>query len=237
MISVVVPTLDAAATLADTLDCLIPAAVSGLVREVVIADGGSRDATQRIADGCGAETVAAGIERSSRLIAGAARARSPWLLFLNADCVLDPGWVREADQFIHRNEEGTRPPQAAVFPFVIDDQGIAPRLAEGIGRVSARLFGLPHAEQGLLISRKLYTDVGGYRPLPVLEDVDLAWRIGRHRLATLRTAAVSSPAQFRKTGYASHAARTYGCLLLYALNVPMGRIASLRGPAAQTAGG
>ena len=237
MISVVIPTLDAAATLADTLDCLIPAAVSGLVREVIIADGGSRDATVAIADGCGAETVTAGRERSSQLIAGAARARSPWLLFLNADCVLDPGWVREADQFIHRVEEGSRPQQGAVFPFVIDDTGAVPRMTEALAWASAVVFGLPHAEQGLLISRKLYADVGAYRPLPVLEDVDLAWRLGRNRLATLRSAAVNSPARFCDPGYVSHAARTYGCLMLYALNVPMGRIASLRGPSTEPARG
>lgn len=237
MISVVIPTLDAAATLADTLNCLIPAAVAGVVREVIVADGGSRDHTLRLADGCGAETVTAGPSRSSRLIAGAARARSPWLLFLNADSVLDPGWVREAEQFIARIETGARAEQAAVFRFAIDDTGAAPRLAERAAGFSAALWALPRAEQGLLISKTLYTQAGGYQPLPLLEDADLAWRIGRRRLATLRTSAVNHAGRFRSAGYLSSIARDHGCLLLYALNVPMGRIANLNGPASEAASG
>ena len=91
MISVVVATLNSAETLAEALAGLIPAAVQGLVREVIIADGGSTDATLQIADGTGADVVHSGPTRAQRMIEGAKRAKFPWLLFIDANAVLDPG--------------------------------------------------------------------------------------------------------------------------------------------------
>lgn len=237
MISVVIPTLNAAATLPATLESLIPAAVQGLVREVLIVDGGSSDATLTIADGYGAVTIAGGPLRASRLTVGAQQARFSWLLFLNPDCALDPGWDREADQHITKIEDGNRPSSAAVFRYAIDDVGIQPRAAEALARWSGAIFGLSHAEQGLLIPRALYTEVGGFKPFPLLEDVDLTRRVGRRRLTRLRTTAVTSSLKHRQQGYMNRAMRYYGCLGLYALNVPMSRIASLLGPPPKQAPG
>ena len=100
MISVVIPTLDAEAGLTATLSALVPATVQGLVREVVIADGGSEDGTSEIADIAGAEFVVSEKGRGTQLAAGADHARSDWLLFLHADTVLQSGWEREAATFM-----------------------------------------------------------------------------------------------------------------------------------------
>lgn len=230
MISVIIPTLNAATTLPATLESLIPAAVQGLVREVLIVDGGSTDATLKIADGYGAATISGGPLRADCLTLGAQKARFSWLLFINPDCALDPGWEREADHLIGKIEDGNRTPAAAVFRFALDDTGIEPRTTECLARWSAALMGLSHAEQGLLIPRTLYNDVGGFKSYPLLEDVDLSRRIGRRRLTTLRTTAVSNPHRYRQQGYIGRALRYYGSLGLYALHVPMERIASLLGP-------
>ncbi|MEQ1696381.1 MAG: glycosyltransferase [Hyphomicrobiaceae bacterium] len=229
MISVIVPTLNAATTLPATLESLIPAAVQGLVREVLVVDGGSTDATLKIADGYGAVTITGGPLRANRLTVGAQLARFPWLLFIDPDCALDPGWEREADHLIGRIEDGSRSPTAAVFRFALDDTGLEPRSAERLSRWSALLLGLSHAEQGLLIPRSLYTEVGGFKPYPMLENIDLSRRVGRHRLTTFRSTAVSSANRYRQQGYMSLALRYYGCLGLYALHVPMERIMSLLG--------
>lgn len=237
MISVVIPTLNSAGTLQATLESLIPAAVQGLVREVVIVDGGSSDATLKIADGYGAVTISGGPLRANRLAIGAQQARFPWLLFINPDCSLDPGWERESGQHISKIEDGTRPPSAAVFRYCLDDIGIEPRATEVLARWSAAMFGLSHAEQGLLIPHSLYTEVGGFKSYPMLEDVDLTRRVGRHRLTRLRTTVVTSALRHRQQGYINRAMRYYSCLGLYALNVPMSRIASLLGPPPKQAPG
>src|SRR5262245_19218454 len=119
MISVVIPTLNAEPSLAATLTSLVPGAVDGVVRQVIIVDGGSSDRTLRIAEDAGADVVRAERGRGAQLQAGAAAARFPWLLFLHADTVLDPGWEREASTFIERIDIGQRPPAAAAFRFAL----------------------------------------------------------------------------------------------------------------------
>src|SRR5262249_40898609 len=100
MISVVVPTLNAQATLAPTLAALVPAAVDGLIREVIVTDGGSMDRTVEIAEEAGATLIACSSGRGQQLRAGAERAQFPWLLFLHADTELTRGWEREVASFM-----------------------------------------------------------------------------------------------------------------------------------------
>ena len=113
MISVVIPTLNAEAGLAATLSALVRGSVQGLVREVIIADGGSRDATADIAEVAGARFLRGDKGRGSQLAAGAEQARSKWLLFLHGDTVLQPGWEAEARAFMARVDGGARPEAAA----------------------------------------------------------------------------------------------------------------------------
>ena len=180
MISVVIPTLDAEACLPDTLSALIPATVDGLVREVIVVDGGSHDRTRDIADAAGAEVIVseAGPRQPARRgrrarqaslaavparrhrarpRAGSARPRSSWSGSTPASCK----------------------PAAAAFRFALDDDGLAPRCLEGLVRLRCLALGLPYGDQGLLIPRRLYDEVGGYRELPLMEDVDLVRRLGR----------------------------------------------------------
>jgi len=88
-----------------------------------------------------------------------------------------------------------------------------------------RLFGLPYGDQGLLISRRLYDEVGGYRPLALMEDVDLVRRIGRHRLRRLDATALTSAERWRRDGWLRRSGRNLVCLALYALGVAPGHIA------------
>ncbi|MEO1200476.1 MAG: TIGR04283 family arsenosugar biosynthesis glycosyltransferase [Pseudomonadota bacterium] len=228
MLSVIVPTLNAEAGLPRTLAPLVPAAADGLVRQVVITDGGSTDATVMIADETGCDLVSAPRGRGTQLAAGARHARADWLLFLHADTTLDEGWIREASAFIEATEAKGRD-RAAVFRFRLDDYGFKPWLLERLVAFRCALFAMPYGDQGLLISRRLYDEIGGYRPVPLMEDVDLVRRIGRRRLAFLRTAAVTSPERYRREGYFRRMARNLGCLTLYFLRVPPRVIVRLYG--------
>lgn len=220
MISVVIPTLNAEQGLAATLTALVPAAVEGLVREVIVVDGGSTDRTLKIAETSGAEIVRAACGRGQQLAAGAERARFPWLLFLHADTVLDVGWEREASAFIERIDIGQREPAAAVFGFALDDLGILPRLVEAGVALRSSVLRLPYGDQGLLIPAGLYRKIGGYKPLPIMEDVDIVRRLGRSRTILLRSRAVTSATRYRREGYLARVLRNWSCLTLYYLRVP-----------------
>jgi rSAM/selenodomain-associated transferase 2 len=229
MISVVIPTLNAEASLARCLTALVPAAVDGVVREVIIADGGSTDATAAIADEAGATFIQAERGRGQQLAAGACAAKSGWLLFLHADTVLQPGWEEEALRHMRAAGPAERPGSAAVFRFRLDDRGFGAAWLQTMVALRCAIFALPYGDQGLLISRRLYDEIGGFQPLPLMEDVDIVRRLGRRRIVLLRSAAVTSARRYREEGYFRRSMRNLACLGLYFMRVPARYLTRLYG--------
>jgi GT2 family glycosyltransferase len=177
-----------------------------------------------IAAGTGARVISAPRGRGSQLTAGAATALGDWLLFLHGDTVLEPGWGAAARSFMAAPGGATR---AAAFRFALDDASPHARRLEAMVTWRCHVFGLPYGDQGLLISRALYERVGGYRPLPLMEDVDLIRRIGRRNIMLLDVAAVTSAARFRQGGYLRRPLRNLACLVLYLAGLPPPMIARL----------
>ncbi|HEY0524800.1 MAG TPA: TIGR04283 family arsenosugar biosynthesis glycosyltransferase [Stellaceae bacterium] len=219
-LSIVIPTLNAAAGLGATLAALAEARDA----EIVVADGGSRDGTSALAEAAGARVVAASRGRGLQLAAGAAAARGDWLLFLHADTVLPPGWADAVATFVNDPANARR---AGYFAFRLDDDDPRARRLERAVAWRCRRLALPYGDQGLLIGRTLYDAVGGFRPLPLMEDVDLVRRLGPERLAALPVAAVTSAARYRRDGYWRRPLRNLTCLSLYFLGLSPERIARL----------
>lgn len=195
MISVIVPTKNSETELVHALSSLVTAAAEGVIREVIVVDGGSSDGTERVADAAGCQWVSCkSMSRSERLAYGAGLSRrGDWLLFLRPETLLESGWHHEAQAFIERAgraPNGSR--TAASFRLRYEAFGLSARISESIAALRSQLLGMPYGNQGLLISRQFYQKLGGHRPLPELEDLDIAKRIGRSRIVFLRAAAVTS---------------------------------------------
>lgn len=218
MLSVVIPTWQAAALIPVTLEAVTRA---GLAGEVVVADGGSTDGTRALAVGAGARVIEAPRGRGPQLAAGAAAAKGDWLLFLHADTIPGTGWAAAVAAFMDDPANGRR---AAVFRFALDDAGAAARRLERLVAWRTRVLGLPYGDQGLLVHRAFYDGLGGFRPIPLMEDVDLVRRIGRRRLVELDAAAVTSAARYRRGGYVRRPLRNLFCLGLFFLGVDPRRI-------------
>ncbi len=229
MLAVVIPTLDDEEALALTLAALVPAAADGTVREVIVVDGGSADATHRIADMTGCTFLQHAGPISVRLDAGAAAAtRGDWLLFLMPGVVLDPRWEVEVSAFVERmTRSGQAASVAAVFRHALDDVSAGARTREFATALGSWITGLPTRAQGFLISRGHYRRLGGYRPLEALEEVDLALRVGRGRLVRLRSRAsvAADPSGVHVVG-AFRRSLSRG---LAALRVPVGLLTRLHG--------
>ncbi|MDB5374965.1 MAG: glycosyl transferase, group 2 family protein [Belnapia sp.] len=181
---------------------------------VVVADGGSTDGTQALAVTAGARLVLSPRGRGAQLAAGAAAAGTGWLLFLHADTRLAAGWPQVVQAAM------ADPGRAGYFAFALDDPSPEARRLERRVAWRCRVLGLPYGDQGLLIARALYDRVGGYRPLALMEDVDLVRRLGRRRLAALPLPATTSAARWRQDGWRRRSARNLFCLFLWFLGVP-----------------
>ena len=174
MLSVIIPTRDSERALVHTLAALVPGATAGVVREVLLADGGSRDETEQVADIAGCVFLTSGQSLGARLKAASDKARGDWLMFLAPGVVPGPTWIEDTAAFGH---SGAGP--AAVFS--------AP--PAGLGGWMRGLFApLPGSEQGLIIRKALYADLGGHRDGVADPERELLRRIGRTRLTVLRTA-------------------------------------------------
>ena len=222
-ISAVIPTLDAGNELPALLAALRGAAPIG---EVIVADGGSADATIAIAEGAGARVIVAPRGRGSQLAAGAAAAGGEWLLFMHADCRPATGWEAAIGAFAAAPGATGR---AGYFGFALDDPSPAARRLERIVAWRCRALALPYGDQCLLIARTLYDAVGGFAAIPLMEDVDLALRLGRRRLAPLAVPVYSSARRYREEGYFARPLRNLLCLSLYFAGLPPRRIARLYG--------
>jgi rSAM/selenodomain-associated transferase 2 len=210
-VAVIIPTLNAAAILPATL-----ATVSGRVAEVLVVDGGSTDRTVAILAAFSARIVTAPRGRGPQLAAVAAAVEADWLLFLHADTRLLDGWEQAVRAHIETaGSEGV----AGYFRFRLDDDAEAARRLERIVAWRCRRLGLPYGDQGLLIHRRLYEQAGGFKPIPLMEDVDLVRRIGRRRLALLDGTALTSASRYRRDGYWRRPARNLFLLSLYFLGV------------------
>lgn len=210
-LSVVIPTLNASRTLPETL-----AAVAG-VEDIVIVDGGSTDGSADLARRLGAQVIVAPRGRGAQLQAGADAARGDWLLFLHADTRLGEGWRETVACFCGKAKNRAK---AAVFRFALEDVSPQARRLERMVAWRVRWLGLPYGDQGLLIHCAFFRAIGGFKPMPLMEDVDIIRRIGRSRLESLPVAALTSATRWRRDGWLLRSVRNLGCLSLYFAGVP-----------------
>jgi glycosyltransferase involved in cell wall biosynthesis len=189
LITVIIGTDNSEQVLTPTLAALVPGAATGRVREVIIADAGSTDGTAEVADIAGCDFFAERGPLAGRLRTAAARARSPWLMFLRAGVVLDPSWLEECARFMQQMElRGLIQSRAAVFRRSSEfDAGRS--LARELADVLRNAFARPRPQQGLLLSRRLYDSLGGHRDNAGDPEQALLAQIGRRRTVLLRSGA------------------------------------------------
>lgn len=190
MISVIIPTSNSERELVPVLSALVPGVTAGILREVVLVDAGSTDGTAAIADAAGCALVQGGPDMGARMREGVSAVRTPWLLFLQPDSLLEEGWSRDVGQFLETAERrGAADRVAATFRLSVDGYGLRPRIREIAGALQLAVLGRARAGQGLLISRRHYERLKGHAPGAGSEQ-HLATRLRRHRLHVLRARVV-----------------------------------------------
>lgn len=223
ILSIVIPTLNAAKTLPSCLAALRLAERAGPPHEIIIVDGGSGDDTRALARRAGAQVIEANRGRGTQLRAGGQAVNGEWLLFLHADTILAGGWPGAISRFISDPASRYR---AAYCRLGFDDDRPAHRLIAAAANLRSRLFGLPYGDQMLLIHRDYYRTIGEYPALPLMEDVALVRRIGRRNLQQLPdVTALTSAERYRRNGTLRRVVHNWICLGAYFLDVSPERIA------------
>ncbi|WP_343115990.1 TIGR04283 family arsenosugar biosynthesis glycosyltransferase [Ostreiculturibacter nitratireducens] len=218
-LSIIIPTLDAEADLPRCLSALGEGLTEGLIRELVISDGGSSDGTAAIADAAGALLVMGPRGRGGQLARGAAVSSGEWLLFLHADTELRPGWATAV-----LSHMANTPNRAGWFRLRFRATGMAPRIVAGWANLRARVFGLPYGDQGLLVPVALYHEAGGFPDIPLMEDVALARRL-RGRLSPLDAVAVTGAERYLAEGWFRRGGRNLLTLVRYLMGADPERLA------------
>jgi rSAM/selenodomain-associated transferase 2 len=222
-LAAVVPTLDEEASLARALRCA--GEVSDLI---VVADGGSSDATIAIARAGGAHVVESGSGRGRQLNAGARAALESGaeiLLFVHADTVLPTGARSLIESAVENGAAG------GGFEVRFDDPRPIFALGSRIVNLRTRLLRAPLGDQAQFVTRDAFVALGGFREWPILEDLDLMRRLKKHgRVAVLRAPATTAARLFVERGIVRTIATNWSIWALYLAGVDPVRLARLYPP-------
>jgi rSAM/selenodomain-associated transferase 2 len=217
-ISVIIPTLREAGTVSraissarETLEPL----------EVIVVDAGGDDGTRTAAQSSGAQVIVVPGSRAVAMNAGARLARGDTLLFLHADTTLPDGAglaVRDA----------LRDADGGAFRLRYDD---GRPLLRALGNLRLRFLGPVYGDQAIFVTRVAFDQIGGYRPLPIMEDYDFVLRLrqgGRFRLLPLHVETAAR--RHRGHGTLQTLARMWAIQGLYRAGVSPDRLARMYPP-------
>ena len=220
-ISLVIPVLNDADQLEQLLESL-PAAADGRVQEVIVVDGGADPALApvraRFAD---VRWSASPAGRGCQMNHGVSLASGRWLLFVHADTRLPTGWDAEIATADARSDV-----VAGSFRFALDAPNWQARVLEWGVSCRVRWLDLPFGDQGLFVRREAFDAIGGYRPWPLMEDVDLVRRLRRAgRLHHSGLPVRVSARRWRRDGWFRRSVQNMWLLTLYLAGVSPERLA------------
>ena len=216
-ISVVIPTLNEAANIAETLASV--QAASNV--EVIVVDGGSSDETVEIARSHGAKILETSGGRARQMNLGAAAARGEVLLFLHGDTRLP----QDYDKAIHHalNRPGA---VAGAFRLRIRGNRTGIRFIERTANWRSRLLGMPYGDQAIFVGSGLFRSLGGFPELPIMEDVELMGRLRRLGRVVIASASVlTSDRRWQALGVWRTTLTNYVILIGYFLGASPSRLA------------
>lgn len=191
-ISVIIPALDEAKHLEATIRSLEGAPDV----EVILVDGGSRDATPAIARQLGVDVRQSNRGRAIQMNAGAAVATGDILLFLHADTKLPPGFENHV-----RNLARKPGVSAGAFALQIDSPGFSLRIMEMVAYLRSRFAQMPYGDQAIFLTARRFKEFGGFTEMPIMEDYDFIRRLKKKgRIAIAPAAARTSARRWLSVG-------------------------------------
>lgn len=191
-ISIIIPTYNEA----ERLTSLLPELLSVPDAEVLVVDGGSTDNTVDTATALGAKVLTSASGKAVQMNTGAHAAQGDILLFLHGDTRLAPGFAEQVR--VVTNQPGVA---GGAFRLVIDGRGIGLRIIEWLANARAKVLHMPYGDQAIFLRYEMFSAVGGFPQLPIMEDFELMRQLKRKgRIKILPMAAITSPRRWERMG-------------------------------------
>ncbi|MDH3975598.1 MAG: TIGR04283 family arsenosugar biosynthesis glycosyltransferase [Deltaproteobacteria bacterium] len=216
LISVVIPALNEEGSIEATLE----AAKNAATVEVIVADGGSSDNTAEICRSCGVRVINSPPGRGPQMNAGAKASKGDIILFLHADTLLPSGYdgtVRAA--LIDKNTVG------GTFSFALSRSSRVFSLITFMVNLRSKLMGLPYGDQAIFVRRSEFEKLGGFNPVPIMEDVAFIRALKKlGKIKIVDDAVITSSRRWEKEGWLKTTVRNQVLLYLYLLGVSPERL-------------
>ena len=218
-ISVIIPALNEAATIARTLQFV----QRETPHQILVVDGGSSDSTVQLAANLGAHVVSSPPGRARQMNAGAAKATGETLLFLHSDTLLPVNWHALVLETL--SHPGVI---AGAFGFAIDGQLVGKRVLEWGANFRSRWRQMPYGDQGLFVNTAVFNEEGGFGLLPIMEDYEFIRRLRqRGKVVTLHEKAITSGRRWKRLGLLRTTLLNQMIIAAYHLQVSPSRLAKL----------
>jgi len=217
-ISVIIPVLREEAVINRAIDRI--RAMDGAV-EIVVVDGDPQGKTLGAVTRDHALLVASETGRGRQMNEGAREAGGDVLVFLHADTELPANaFPSISSAMMDCRFVG------GAFDLAIDGQGVLFRLIEKVASLRSRLTRIPYGDQAVFLQRDYFMRIGGYRDIPLMEDVDLMRRIkaGGGRICIIRKKVRTSARRWEREGILRCTLRNWTIVILYLLGVPPKRL-------------
>ena len=221
-VSIIIPALNEAAAIQQTVE----RAIALRPFEVIVVDGGSHDGTDRIASQLDCKVCSSDRGRARQQNAGAAQATGDVLLFLHADCWLDPAAYEQIERTL-------RSPLIVGGAFYqrIEATGLIYRTLEVSNALRVCCTRMAYGDQGLFLRRELFEQLGGFPDVRLMEDVLLVRKLrARGRLALLPGPLFVSARRWQKHGLIRQTLRNWYLLAAEQLGVHPDRLADFYAP-------
>ena len=208
-ISIVIPTLNSQNTILKTLASLFEGIEAGIVRELIVVDGGSTDETREIVEECGGKFISSAASRGYQLKKGVNLAKGDFIFVLHSDSMLEPGWSKIVKKYLNKDA-------GHYCKLAFDIIHPLASMTSTWANARSLIFNLPYGDQGLLISRTLLMKNGSYSPIPIMEDVELALRF-KGKLSCMPIVITTSSRKYRKNGWLRQGSKNIVRLLRFLL--------------------
>jgi len=206
-VTVVIPTYNSEKTITTTLN-----SITKYFNKIIIVDAESSDLTIELSQKYKTKIIKSIQSRGSQLLLGSKKVSTDWIFFLHSDTVLERKNIIEVKKFISDDLNYFK---AASFKIKFNKNNIWSYLLGFIVNIRSKYLKLPYGDQGLLISKKFYKKVGGYKEIPLMEDVTIIRDIGFSNIKILNSYVVTDSIRYETQGWLVRPMINLYCLTLY----------------------